>query len=87
MNIGRVLLVLVTSTLLMCAVGIPFYLYRVPRILYYFVLPPMTFALGYFASTWVLGVTNQDVALVIAAGIGLLGLQLAWVVTTRIPRP
>lgn len=87
MSIERMLLVLVTSTLLMSAIGIPFYLYRVPIILYYFVMPPMMFALGYFASTWALGVTNLDVALVIAAGIGLLGLQLAWVVATRIPRP
>lgn len=87
MNTGRMLLILVISFLLMSAVGIPFYLYRVPAILYYLVMPPIMFALGYYACTWAYGLTNQGVALVIAAAVGLLGVQLAWVVTTRIPRP
>ena len=46
----------------------------------------MMFVSGY-AFTWAYGVTNRDVALVIAGATGLLGVQLAWVLTARIPRP
>jgi len=86
MNSGRMLLVLAISILVMCAIAIPFYLYRVPVILYYLVMPLIGFASGY-AYAWAYGVTNQDVMLVMAAATGLLGVQGAWVLTTRIPRP
>ncbi len=85
MNTGRMLMVLGTSILLMSAVGVLFNVYRVPTILYYLVIPLMTFGIGY-AVAWAYGTTNQDVALVVAAACGLIGVQGAWVLTTRIPR-
>jgi hypothetical protein len=74
------------SIVVMCAVAIPFYLYRVPVILYYLVMPLIGFASGY-AFAWAYGVNDQDLMLVMAAATGLLGVQGAWVLTTRIPRP
>lgn len=86
MNTGRTVLVLAIDILVIWAITIPFYLYRVPVILYYLVMPLIGFASGY-AFAWSYGITNPDVKLVMAAAFGLLGVQAAWVLTTRIPRP
>ena len=86
MNTGRTVLVLAKDILVIWASPSPFYLYRVPIILYYLVMPLITFGFGY-AVAWSYGITNQDVALVMAGACGLIGVQGAWVLTTRIPRP
>ena len=69
----------------MCTVAVLFYTLRVPTIVYYLTVPPMTSIYGY-AVSWALSTANRDLALVMAAWGGLLGVQLAWVLTTRIPR-
>jgi len=86
MSTGRTLIVFAVGLALMLATCLIFYLKRAPGILYYLAVPLIGFASGY-AFAWAYGITNHDVMLVIAAACGLLGVQGAWVLTTRIPRP
>lgn len=86
MIIGRALIVFAVGLPLMLVTCLIFYLKRAPNILYYLAMPLIGFASGY-AYAWAYGVIDQDVMLVMAAATGLLGVQGAWVLTTRIPRP
>jgi hypothetical protein len=85
MSTERTLYVFAIGLSLMLATCLILYLTRAPNLFYYLIVPPIMFASGY-AFAWAYGVTNQDVMLVIAAACGLLGVQGAWVLTTRIPR-
>jgi hypothetical protein len=81
----EVLMVMVISIPIFGATAFLFNVNRIRTIVYYLTFPPMMSVTGY-ALAWAYG-ANKDVALVIAAAVGLLGVQLAWVLTTRIPRP
>ena len=78
-------MVMAISISIMGAAAFLFSLYRIRTIAYYLAFPPIMLVTGY-ALGRAYG-ANQDLALVMAAAIGLLGVQLAWVLTTRIPRP
>ena len=82
---AEVLMVMAISISIMGAAAFLSSLYRIRTIAYYLAFPPIMLVTGY-ALGRAYG-ANQDLALVMAAAIGLLGVQLAWVLTTRIPRP
>lgn len=78
-------MVMAISISILGATAFLFNVYRIQTIAYYVIFPPMMLVTGY-ALARAYG-ADQDLALVMAAAIGLLGVQLAWVLTTRIPRP
>jgi hypothetical protein len=80
----EVMMVMVVSIVIMGATGFLYNLYRARTMAYYLTFPPMMFVTGYALAT-AYG-ADQDLALVIAVAIGLLGVQVSWVLTTRIPR-
>jgi hypothetical protein len=82
---AEVLMVMAISISIMGATAFLFNVYRIQTIAYYLIFPPMMLVTGY-ALARAYG-ADQDLALVMAAAIGLLGVQLAWLLTTRIPRP
>lgn len=82
---AEVLMVMAISISILGATAFLFNVYRIQTIAYYVIFPPMMLVTGY-ALARAYG-ADQDLALVMAAAIGLLGVQLAWVLTTRIPRP
>jgi hypothetical protein len=85
MSTERTLFVFAIGLSLMLVTCLFLYRARAPNLLYYLIVPPIMFASGY-AFSWAYGVTTQDVMLIIAVACGLLGVQGAWVLTTRIPR-
>jgi hypothetical protein len=82
---AEVLVVVAVSILVMGPIAFCFNICRVRTFVYYLVFPPMLLVAGY-AYAWALGATG-NMALVITVIGGLLGVQVAWVLTTRIPRP
>ena len=84
-NIGRIPIVLSISILIMGATCFLLYRYKARTFLYYMLVPPIMFVSGY-AFAWAYEVTDSNFALVMAAISGLIGIQGAWVLTTRLPR-
>jgi hypothetical protein len=82
---AKVLVVIAVIILVMGPIAVFFNICRVRTFVYYLVFPPMMLVAGY-ANAWAFGATG-DMVLVITAIGGLLGVQVAWVLTTRIPRP
>jgi hypothetical protein len=82
---ANVLMVIAINALVMGPIAFLFNVCRARTLAYYLVFPPMMAVTGY-ANAWAFGATG-DMVLVITAIGGLLGVQLAWVLTTRIPRP
>lgn len=82
---AKVLMVIAVNTLVMGATAFLFNIYRIRTLVYYLTFPSMMLVTGY-AFAWAFD-APEDVGLVITVFAGLLGVQLAWVLTTRIPRP
>ena len=85
MDVGRVLTVLLIAILINSAIGFLLYWRKAPGYLHY-ILSPVTMTVAGCAFAWVLEITDPVLVLIVSIACGLLGVQGAWIMTTRLPR-
>ena len=82
---GRVQIVLIASITVVSLTGFLLNRYRARTVVYYIIVPVMMFACGY-AFAWAYEISEGSLAFIMAVVLGLIGVQGAWILTTRVPR-
>jgi hypothetical protein len=81
----RLLFVLVLLISILSIAFLALKWYKARTVMYYIVIPPIMFV-GGFAFAWAYEVSEPNLIVAFAIISALMGIQGAWILTTRIPR-